>query len=71
MNNATETDLKSIPGVGPSKAREIINYREQNGGFKNIEDLKKIKGFGEKHLRNLKNILLFNWSMIAFIIIND
>ena len=41
LNNATETDLKSIPGVGPSKAREIINYREQNGGFKNIEDLKK------------------------------
>ncbi|WP_411905306.1 ComEA family DNA-binding protein, partial [Staphylococcus aureus] len=30
LNNATETDLKSIPGVGPSKAREIINYREQN-----------------------------------------
>ena len=58
LNNATETDLKSIPGVGPSKAREIINYREQNGGFKNIEDLKKIKGFGEKTFEKLKEHLV-------------
>ena len=58
MNNATETDLKSIPGVGPSKAREINNYIEQNGGFMNIEDLRKIKGFGEKTFEKIKEHLV-------------
>lgn len=58
LNNATEADLKSIPGVGPSKAKEIINYREQNGGFKMIDDLKKIKGFGEKTFEKLKEHLV-------------
>ena len=41
-----------------SKAREIINYREQNGGFKNIEDLRKIKGFGEKTFEKIKEHLV-------------
>lgn len=54
LNSASETDLKNVPGIGPNKAKEIINYREQNGGFNKIEDLKKIKGFGEKTFEKLK-----------------
>ena len=48
LNSATEEQLKNIPGIGPSKAKEILNYREQNHGFNSIDDLMKIKGFGKK-----------------------
>lgn len=54
LNNATESELKGVPGIGPTKAKEIINYREQNGRFDKIDDLKKIKGFGEKTFEKLK-----------------
>ena len=43
LNSATEEQLKNIPGIGPSKAKEILNYREQNHGFNSIDDLMKIK----------------------------
>ena len=39
LNSATEEQLKNIPGIGPSKAKEILNYREQNHGFNSIDDL--------------------------------
>ena len=42
LNSATEEQLKNIPGIGPSKAKEILNYREQNHGFNSIDDLMKI-----------------------------
>lgn len=54
LNSATEEQLKNIPGIGPSKAKEILNYREQNHGFNSIDDLMKIKGFGKKIFEKLK-----------------
>ena len=54
LNSATEEQLKNIPGIGPSKAKEILNYREQNHGFNSIDDLMKIKGFGKKTFEKLK-----------------
>ncbi|MDH9146730.1 helix-hairpin-helix domain-containing protein [Staphylococcus epidermidis] len=54
LNSATEEQLKNIPGIGPSKAKEILNYREQNHGFNSIDDLMKIKGFGKKKFEKLK-----------------
>ncbi|WP_101021918.1 helix-hairpin-helix domain-containing protein [Staphylococcus epidermidis] len=54
LNSATEEQLKNIPGIGPSKAKEILNYREQNHGFNSIDDLTKIKGFGKKTFEKLK-----------------
>lgn len=52
LNSATEEQLKNIPGIGPSKAKEILNYREQN--HNSIDDLMKIKGFGKKTFEKLK-----------------
>ena len=49
----------TLPGIGESKAKDIINYRETNGPFTSIEDLLKIKGIGESILAKIKeNITL-------------
>ena len=57
LNNATKEELMTIPGIGSSKAEEIINYRESNGGFTDIEQLKEIKGIGEAIFAKIKNYI--------------
>lgn len=54
LNTASQSELETLPGIGPSKAIAIIDYRETNGGFKTIEDLKNIGGIGEKTFEKLK-----------------
>lgn len=55
INMANEKDLQKLPGVGESTAKKIIKYREENGEFKNIEDIKNIKGIGESKYEELKD----------------
>lgn len=55
LNKANEAELTTLTGVGQKKAQEIIRYREENGGFKSIEELKNISGFGEKTFEKLKD----------------
>ena len=54
INTATLEDLKTLNGIGDSKAKSIIEYREQNGGFKSIEDIKNVTGIGEKMFERIK-----------------
>ncbi|MNJ03855.1 ComE operon protein 1 [compost metagenome] len=44
-----------MPGIGPSKAKAIVAYREANGPFSEPEDLMKVKGIGTKTFEALKN----------------
>lgn len=54
LNTATLNELKKLPGIGESLAREIIEYRDQNGKFRRPEELLMIKGMGEKKFRELR-----------------
>lgn len=57
INKATEAELETIPGIGPSTALKIINYRNENGKFKSIEDVKKISGIGDAKYEKMKNYI--------------
>ncbi len=55
INSATKEDLMTLSGIGESKADDIINYRNTNGGFKNIEDIKNVKGIGDAVFAKIKD----------------
>jgi competence protein ComEA len=54
LNKASVAELDRLNGVGPALAQAIVDYREQNGGFKNIEELKLVPGIGEKLFAKIK-----------------
>ncbi|MES2205321.1 MAG: helix-hairpin-helix domain-containing protein [Pseudomonadota bacterium] len=47
LNSATQADLEKVNGIGPKKAQAIVLYRTQNGSFKSVEDLQKVRGIGK------------------------
>ena len=55
INTVDQAGLERIQGVGPSLAAKIIDYRDQNGPFKNWEDLKKIPGMSSSMIETLKH----------------
>lgn len=57
INKATQTELETLPGIGPSLADRIISYREQNGKFKKIEDIKNVAGIGDSKFENIKDFI--------------
>lgn len=59
LNSANISELQQLDGVGEKKAAAIIQYRDQNGKFKSIDELQKVKGFGPKMFeKNKKRISL-------------
>lgn len=54
LNLATEEDLRKLPGVGPARARRILELRARLGRFKSVDDLARIKGFGKTTLKRLR-----------------
>jgi competence protein ComEA len=57
LNTATLKQLDGLPGIGESKAKAILAYRQESGGFKTVEELAKVKGIGEKLLSKLKPLV--------------
>lgn len=55
INTADLEKLKTITGIGDTKAQAIMEYREQNGKFKSVDDLTKITGIGEKTLEKIRD----------------
>jgi competence protein ComEA len=58
INTATNEELCTLNGIGEKMADKIIAYRKQNGRFKNIEDLREVKGIGEKKFEKIKSWII-------------
>ncbi|MDA8417268.1 MAG: helix-hairpin-helix domain-containing protein [Betaproteobacteria bacterium] len=48
INSATETQLRTVKGIGHTRAQAILAWRGRNGSFHNVADLRRVKGFGDK-----------------------
>jgi competence protein ComEA len=57
LNTATLAELDTLPGIGPAIAQRIIDYRAQNGDFKTIDDLKKVRGIGDALFNQIKDLI--------------
>jgi len=57
INTATAAELQNLPRIGPKVAQRIIDYRTQNGPFKKVEDLMKVRGIGEKVFNQIKDLI--------------
>lgn len=57
INTADEAALQTLPGIGAAKATSIIRYREANGGFSSIEEIKKVSGIGDITYENIKGCI--------------
>ncbi len=57
INKAKEDELLTLPGIGIELASRIISYREQNGKFSNIEEIKKVSGIGDSKYEKIKDLI--------------
>lgn len=54
INTASQSELEAVKGLGPAKAKAIIAYREKHGGFKSVDELDNVKGFGKASVEKLR-----------------
>ena len=57
INNATQAQLETLSGIGPSTATKIITYRQKNGKFTKIEDIKEVSGIGDGKFEKIKDYI--------------
>ncbi len=55
INTASQSELETLSGIGPSTALKIIQYRKDNGNFDSIEDIKNVPGIGDSKFNTIKN----------------
>lgn len=54
LNTATQAQLEGVKGLGPAKAKAIIEYRSKNGPFKSVDDIKKVQGIKDGVFNQIK-----------------
>jgi competence protein ComEA len=57
INKASAQQLDALPGVGPSIAQKIVDYRSSRGGFKSIEELNNVSGIGDEKYKDIKDLI--------------
>ena len=61
INTATQEELETLTGIGPSIASKIVQYRKENGNFKTVEDIKNVSGIGESKFESIKDYVCVRW----------
>jgi competence protein ComEA len=54
LNRASEEDLQRLPGIGPVLARRIVEHRQAQGTFKEVDELRRVKGIGKKTFERIR-----------------
>ena len=57
INTASQTELETLPGIGPATSSKIISYRKENGKFESIEEIKEVSGIGDAKYENIKELI--------------
>lgn len=57
INTATVEELESLPGIGLVYAERIVDYREKNGPFESLEEIKKVQGIGDSRFEQIKDLI--------------
>lgn len=55
INTASQAELEALKGIGPAKAKAIVEYRSQNGLFGSVDDLEKVNGIGPETIKQIRN----------------
>lgn len=57
LNRATEQDFEALPGIGPTLARRIMEYRQSVGAFHSLDELREVKGIGQKKFERIRPLV--------------
>ena len=57
LNRATEQDFEALPGIGPVLAERIVEYRQARGAFRDVEQLRLVKGIGKKKFERIRSLI--------------